>query len=802
MSDVSAVARNFNVDLYGIRSSTNSTVVTNDFAGGSLLQEDIMVPGTATGTLLSTSSAGSEALTAWINSLYDAGAAGGDYVFLGLRYDGTPDSQSYYQIHMANSVLRANQPYLYIGFENGAEGMLVLNEAQSYLSVSNTLKVGGTAAVSSTGTVVVAKGTLNARVLEVGQVGNASLTLLDGIITGGTNSSTDGLRIGCSSSGGTGTVVLAHSNAFINLPAVQLTLGFAQNTGSRLIVSNGSVLVRSVQMGGASNDKTNSVSEIRIFDGSLTTTSTLFQCGVGRSTVARIVMGHPNAQLNHPNSTCFIGFGTNSSASLIMSNGTFTAQSIQMGSNPTATPPGQYGEWLIYNATGILRNANGTGIWLAGQPNCTGLMVLAHAGAMVDCTNNILVGDIGVGTLLVSNGQLTAYNLSLGDKTGSVGRMEMSGGRVEVSAQLTVANRGESVFRMSGGSLMATSLVLVGQITATNIPATFELSGGTVQVFRLYALSAVGAQSNLWLSGGTLAARANFTNSLTTTLTNSPGPGLFTFSTAFTNLQSGVLTGPGGLAKTGVGVLRMTQVNDYTGETVVNEGTLALIGSATIGNSTQITVAAGATLDASSPTFITVGGSQTIKGGGTVMGSLINDGTVAPGASPGTLSVTGDYLNNGTLSLEIGGTTPGTEHDVLVVATNATAGFTIPSGSPFSVAASGSASVIVRFTPTESGSYGGDVTFLSNGSNSINAVSGTGYVQASATNGAITLVSGRPTFGFTLASGALYRVQASTNLLNGSGWVDLTEYLTNNYPGGLIPAYSGSSISKSALARI
>ena len=42
----------------------------------------------------------------------------------------------------------------------------------------------------------------------------------------------------------------------------------------------------------------------------------------------------------------------------------------------------------------------------------------------------------------------------------------------------------------------------------------------------------------------------------------------------------------------------------------------------------------------------------------------------------------------------------------------------------------------------------------------------------------------------TLASGALYRVQATSNLLDGSGWVDLTEHLTNHYPGGTIPPFA------------
>lgn len=48
------------------------------------------------------------------------------------------------------------------------------------------------------------------------------------------------------------------------------------------------------------------------------------------------------------------------------------------------------------------------------------------------------------------------------------------------------------------------------------------------------------------------------------------------------------------------------------------------------------------------------------------------------------------------------------------------------------------------------------------------------------TNTSMTLSSGQIRFDFALASGAVYRVQANTNLLDGSGWSDLTDPLTND----------------------
>ena len=60
----------------------------------------------------------------------------------------------------------------------------------------------------------------------------------------------------------------------------------------------------------------------------------------------------------------------------------------------------------------------------------------------------------------------------------------------------------------------------------------------------------------------------------------------------------------------------------------------------------------------------------TCAGSGTVDGNLNNSGgTVSPGNSPGALVVEGDYIQaaHAALSIELGGTAPGGEHDVLIV---------------------------------------------------------------------------------------------------------------------------------------
>jgi fibronectin-binding autotransporter adhesin len=89
----------------------------------------------------------------------------------------------------------------------------------------------------------------------------------------------------------------------------------------------------------------------------------------------------------------------------------------------------------------------------------------------------------------------------------------------------------------------------------------------------------------------------------------------------------GVISGTGTLAQSGAGILTLTGANTYTGATSVNAGTLRVNGSIA---SPLTTVFNGATLGGSG----TVGGAVTIQSGG----------HLAPGNSPGTLTITGDLL--------------------------------------------------------------------------------------------------------------------------------------------------------------
>jgi autotransporter-associated beta strand protein len=115
---------------------------------------------------------------------------------------------------------------------------------------------------------------------------------------------------------------------------------------------------------------------------------------------------------------------------------------------------------------------------------------------------------------------------------------------------------------------------------------------------------------------------------------------------------SGAIGGTGGLWKNGTGTLTLTGANSYTGDTNVANGKLVVNGSL----ASSVRILKNGTL------------------GGTVVvnGNLTNLGKLAPGNSPGTTTINGNYLEAGTLDIEVWGLTANTQHDQVVVSGTAT----------------------------------------------------------------------------------------------------------------------------------
>lgn len=107
------------------------------------------------------------------------------------------------------------------------------------------------------------------------------------------------------------------------------------------------------------------------------------------------------------------------------------------------------------------------------------------------------------------------------------------------------------------------------------------------------------------------------------------------------------------LTKVGTGTLTLTAINDYTGNTTISNGVLALSGTGAISVSTNITVVSPGVLDVSALTtaWSPATAAQTLFGNGVVTGAVaMTTGTISPGfsGSIGTLSFSNNVSIDGT----------------------------------------------------------------------------------------------------------------------------------------------------------
>jgi autotransporter-associated beta strand protein len=195
-----------------------------------------------------------------------------------------------------------------------------------------------------------------------------------------------------------------------------------------------------------------------------------------------------------------------------------------------------------------------------------------------------------------------------------------------------------------GGANLYTGLTTVSAGTLL-YGASNVISTGAVTVNGASAILNLGANQSDTVGLVTLQGNGQINGTGTSTLT----------STGTFEMQSGLVSarlGGSGIAlnKTTGGTVTLTGANTYTGNTSVNAGTLIVNGSI---STSIVNVASGATLGG-----IGTVGPLTIQSGG----------IVAPGNSPGILTVDGNYTQVGVYRTEIEGTTAGSGYDQISVA--------------------------------------------------------------------------------------------------------------------------------------
>ena len=424
--------------------------------------------------------------------------------------------------------------------------------------------------------------------------------------------------------------------------------------------------------------------------------------GVGKSCYGGALVNNGAGSWSGGSVTCFpttLFSNTPSGAFDLTADG--TAFSVQSGSP------------AFINA-GTLRKSAGTGTTTVSVPCANTGSVQVNSGTLT------LTPDDSTGSFTAAAGTTLALSLSPTAATLAPAASITGAGNFTVTAGYfgyaitnygTINVGGTNTF--SGGTA-----VLAGNCTITNTPLI--VNGGTV------IFNSVGplAPASLSFSSGTLAGSMPVTvagpfnwtggilgsagSSLVVTanggLTISGGVGKSCYGGALVNNGAGSWSGgtvtcysTALFSNTPSGTLDLTAdgsaFSQPTGSSsLANAGTLrksAGSGTSTIGpailNNGLLQANIG-TLSFTGP-FLQNGGQTVLNGGnltftltaqlrggalsgaGTVTGSVSNNATVSPGASPGLLSITGNYSEgaNAHLQIELGGTTPGTGYDQLSV---------------------------------------------------------------------------------------------------------------------------------------
>ena len=485
-------------------------------------------------------------------------------------------------------------------------GMLTLTAANTF--VGTTTISAGTIALSGGNNRLATSGTVNfagnAGLAVGGSQSLASLTLANDVTAALTGSGSVTVTGAAFFVGGTGTNTSQTLDAvglasFVYLNAASSfkvggNNGFGPSSGRLILPATSAITASSIGIG--ADGVVNNISSGTLTLGTTTTIS-----------ANTITLGNSQSQ-----GTINYAAGTNNPVLTIRAaNGTSPVANMTIGTS------GGYG-LITTSRIDLSGGVNGASTLDALVTN----LVIGQSTRSTSLTG----GSLNItGGLLMQTGTLTATTITLGQTlnnptfsaTGQqiTGSLSLSGGTVNVGT-LSLADQNwtgatvAGIFQLDGGGTLNAGTIASGTGAGAGAAVrTFQWNNGTI--------ANLDAGTDLTIGSGIAFTLA------------STGTHRFSIGSGRSGSVASVLAGAGGtLEKTGAGTLTLSANNTYTGATTIAAGTLLVNGnqSAAVG---AVTVDLGATLAGSG----TIGGAVSILGGG----------IVAPGTSPGTLTVANSF---------------------------------------------------------------------------------------------------------------------------------------------------------------
>ena len=269
-----------------------------------------------------------------------------------------------------------------------------------------------------------------------------------------------------------------------------------------------------------------------------------------------------------------------------------------------------------------------------------------------------------------------------------------------------------------------------------------------------------------------------------------------TASASTTATINNVLTGNSGLVKTDYGTLLLGGVNTYSGNTIIQQGTLALAGDGSIANTNYVEVDGGASFDISNAaqgiSIPWLQGSGNVNLGSQVLTLTsagrfdgVIDGSGGLTLANGVTQLSGVNTYSGITTIGAGG-----ELDLLGNGSIANSTVDVLTGGSFSIASTNSGASISSLQGSGSVNVGSSTQTLTlgNATDTFNGVL-SGF-------GALTLSSGTETLTGTNTYQGLTTINSGTLALLGNGSIASSSGVTINSGGTLdISGSSGASIT-------